>query len=68
MAIKSKLKEIRMKEFLMSPGEFAEFLGVDNKIYSSWERERSRPKLEVALKVANKLKRDVKDIWYVVEE
>lgn len=52
----------------MSPGEFAKFLGIDNKIYSSWENEHSRPKLEVAIKVATKLGRDVKDIWYVVEE
>lgn len=63
--IKNKLKEIRMKEFLMSPGEFAKLIGTDIKNYSNWESNRSRPRLEIAIEIAKKLNRKVEDIWYI---
>ncbi|HYF75464.1 MAG TPA: helix-turn-helix domain-containing protein [Candidatus Nitrosocosmicus sp.] len=62
--IKNRLKEIRMKEYIMDPGEFAEFIGIDIKNYSNWEHNRSRPKLELAIIIAKKLNRKVEDIWY----
>ena len=62
--VKNKLKEIRMQEYLMAPGEFAKFLGTDIKNYSNWENNRSRPKLELAMVIASKLNRKVEDIWY----
>ncbi|AVQ40491.1 TPA: helix-turn-helix domain-containing protein [Clostridium botulinum] len=65
MIVRNNLKKIRMQEFMMAPGEFAEHLGVDIKNYSSWERGRSKPTLDKALKVAYKLNRDVKEIWYL---
>lgn len=63
--MKNKLKEIRMKEYLMDPGEFAKLLGISNKVYWSWENDKSRPTLEKALEVAYKLNKDVKDIWHL---
>ncbi|NFO57751.1 helix-turn-helix domain-containing protein [Clostridium botulinum] len=65
MVVKNKLKEIRMREYLMAPGEFAKFLGMSIKTYSGWENEYSRPTLEKALEVANKLNKNVNDIWYL---
>lgn len=65
MAVKNRLKEIRMREFLMAPGEFAKYLGIDIKTYSGWENNRSRPTLERALAISEKLNRDVKEIWYL---
>lgn len=65
MGVKNRLKEIRMREYLMELGEFAEFLGVSNKVYWSWENDKSRPTLEKALEVAAKLNKDVKDIWHL---
>jgi len=53
-----------MKEYIMDPGEFAEFIGIDIKNYSNWEHNRSRPKLELAIIIAKKLNRKVEDIWY----
>ena len=38
MGIINKLREIRMREFLMDPGEFAVKLGVNPKTYSNWEK------------------------------
>lgn len=49
----------------MAPGEFAKYLGVDIKTYSGWENNRSRPTLERALSISNKLNRDVKEVWYI---
>lgn len=63
--VKNRLKEIRMKEFLMAPGEFAKYIGTDIKNYSNWENGRSVPRLEIALKIAIKLNKKVEDIWYV---
>lgn len=54
-----------MKEKTMSPGEFATFLEVDIKVYSNWENDRSRPNLEKALIIAEKLNKSVNDIWYL---
>lgn len=65
MGVENKLKEIRMKEYLMSSGEFAKHIGTDIKNYSNWESNRSRPRLEIALKIAKKLNRYIEDIWYV---
>lgn len=62
--IKNHLKEIRMKEYMMSQTEFAEMLEVDMKVYNNWEREKNTPTLEKAMLVANKLNRDIKEIWY----
>lgn len=53
-----------MKEYLMAPGEFARHLEVDIKTYSNWERNYSRPRLELAILIAQKLNRTVEDIWY----
>lgn len=63
LGVKNRLKEIRMREYMMEPGEFANLLGISNKVYWSWENDRSRPTLEKALEIANILNRDVKDIW-----
>lgn len=53
-----------MKEYMMEPGEFANFLGISNKVYWSWENDKSRPTLEKALEIADKLNKDVKEIWH----
>lgn len=50
---------------MMNLTQFAEFLGIDKKILSSWEREKSRPILEKALEISNKLNKNVNDIWYL---
>ncbi|EKQ56407.1 MULTISPECIES: helix-turn-helix domain-containing protein [unclassified Clostridium] len=65
MGVKNRLKEIRMREYLMAPGEFAKLLGMSIKTYSGWENEYSRPTLEKALEVSKKLNKDVNEIWYL---
>ena len=63
--INNKLKEIRMKEYLMAPQEFAKLIGVNYKTYYSWERGDIGPSLERALEIAKILNKKVEDIWYM---
>lgn len=65
MGVKNKLKEIRMKEYLMSQVEFAKLINVDNKTYSNWEKGISKPPLEKALEVAKILNKNIQEIWYL---
>lgn len=61
--VKNRLKEIRMKEYMMEGKEFANFLGVSNTTYSNWELGVSKPTLEKSLEIAKKLNRRIEDIW-----
>ncbi len=63
--VENRLKEIRMKEYLMNQTEFANMLGFDLKTVSNWERGISTPTLERAIKVSEKLNKKVNDIWYL---
>lgn len=66
MAIKNKLKEIRMQEYLIdSKSEFARQLGVEIHTYIKWEAGKSTPNLEKALEVSKKLNRKIDEIWYL---
>lgn len=61
--VKNNLKEIRMKEYMMNLTQFAEFLEIDIKVLSSWERDKSKPTLERALEISNKLNKTINEIW-----
>lgn len=61
----NKLREIRMKEFMMEPQDFAKHLGINNKTYYSWEKGTAGPSLDKALEIAKKLNKSVEDIWYL---
>lgn len=62
--VKNKLKEIRMKEYMLDSGEFAKFLGVPRSTYSQWENTSNNPTLTKAFEIATKLNRKLEDIWY----
>lgn len=63
--MKNKLKEIRMREYMINQTDFANKLEVPIKVYWSWENEKSNPTLERSLEIAKKLNKDVNDIWYL---
>lgn len=65
MEVKNRLKEIRMKEYMMSSIEFAKLLEVTNTTYSNWELQKVKPSLDTALNVARILNRAIEDIWYL---
>jgi putative transcriptional regulator len=62
--VKNRLKEIRMREYMMNLTQFAEFLGSDLKTYSGWEKG-STPTLKKSLEVSIKLNKNVNEIWYL---
>jgi len=65
MGVKNNLKEIRMREYAMNQKEFAEYLNVGITAYCNWENETSKPTLEKAIEVSDKLNKDIKQIWYL---
>lgn len=66
--LKNKLKEIRMKEFMMQQKEFAEtILEIDYRKYNHYENGTT-PSGEVMILIASKLKRYVEDIFYISDD
>jgi putative transcriptional regulator len=65
MPVKNRLKEIRMREYMMEPGEFAKLLGVNVKTYYGWELWTTGPSLKIALEVSKKLNKKIEEIWYL---
>ena len=65
MGVKNHLKEIRMKEYTMNQKEFAEYLNIGVTAYCNWENETSKPTLEKAIEISDKLNKDIKQIWYL---
>lgn len=63
--VKNRLKEIRMKEYMMERAEFAKFIDVDIKTYYGLEAGKSTPSLKKALEISEKLNKNVNDIWYL---
>lgn len=64
MAIKNRLKEIRMREYMISAVEFSKLIDVKKSTYSQWENELNNPTLEKAFEVARKLNKNINEIWY----
>ncbi len=67
MSVKNRLKEIRMQEYMMSQKEFAKFIDINYRQYNKYEHDGIIPYLEVALKIARKLNKQVEDIFYLDE-
>ncbi len=65
--IKNKLKDIRMREYAMNQTEFSELLDISISQYNRYENNTGYPSLEIALKIAYKLNKDVKDIFSLVD-
>ena len=63
--VKNRLKEIRMREYMMNIVQFSKLLQVSNTTYCNWESNVSRPNLEKALEISDKLNKDIKEIWYL---
>lgn len=65
MGLENKLKEIRMREYMLKQKEFSEMLGYKNSSYFGWESGANKPSVEVALDIAKKLNKKVEEIWYL---
>lgn len=63
---KNKLKSFRHRHE-MNQKEFAEFIGVGDKLYNRWENQHIQPTLEKALIISEKLKCTVNDLFEKIE-
>lgn len=62
--VKNRLKEIRMREYMLSAKEFAKKLDVPLSTYSQWETGVSNPNLNKAFDIARQLNKKLEEIWY----
>lgn len=62
--VKNKLKEIRMKEYMLNMREFAEILEVNYRQYTDYEKGVV-PQPETMLRIAKKLNKPVEEIFYL---
>lgn len=62
--VKNRLKEIRMREYLMNMKEFAEVLDINYRQYTEYEKGVI-PKIETIFKIAKKLNRSIEEIFYM---
>lgn len=62
--MRNRLKEIRMKEYMMTSSEFSKLLQVPISTYSQWENGSNNPPLTKAFDIAKKLNRKLEEIWY----
>ena len=63
--MKNKLKEIRLREYMMTSQDFAKMLNISRSTYSNWELGVSKPNLDTAIEISQKLNKTVNDIWYL---
>ncbi|NLY46812.1 MAG: helix-turn-helix domain-containing protein [Tissierella sp.] len=64
--VKNRLKEIRMREYMLNMKEFAKLLDINYVQYIGYEKG-TVPYLEVALRISKKLNRSIDDIFYLEE-
>lgn len=63
--VRNRLKEIRMKNYMMNSKEFSELLGVKTNTYSQLETQKQQGNIETILKISKALNLKVEDIWYL---
>ena len=64
MGVKNKLKEIRMREYMLNSSEFCKLLGIKLSTYSQIETNKQQGNIETILNIAKALNRKVEEIWY----
>ncbi len=67
MAVHNRLKSIR-HQHEMNQTEFARLLGINHDQYNRYERNNRQPKLEIAIKISERLGVTVNDIFYLVDK
>ena len=63
--VRNRLKEIRMKNYMMNAKEFSELLGIKANTYSQLETQKQQGNIETILKISKALNLKVEDIWYL---
>lgn len=63
--VKNRLKEIRMKEYMMNQTEFCDnILHVSRFTYNPIEANKAQGNIDTVFKIARALNKKIEDIWY----
>ena len=65
--VKNKLKEIRMREYMMNSSEFCKVIDISISTYSKIESNKQQGNIETIFKISKALNRKVEDIWYLID-
>lgn len=65
--VKNKLKEIRMREYMLNQKDFCKLIGISQSTYNPIENNTKQGNAETILLIAKGLNRKVEDIWYLVD-
>ena len=63
--VKNKLKEIRMREYMLNQKDFCKLIGISQSTYNPIENNIKQGNAETILLIAKGLNRKVEDIWYL---
>lgn len=66
--IKNRLKQIRHELYIDSQVEMAKLLDLRQEQYCRYENQKPQPTLEAAMKIAQKLGKQVEDIFYIEDD
>lgn len=68
MGVKNRLKEIRMKEYMLNQKEFCEnVLNISQSTYSPIESNTKQGNIDTILKIAKALNLPVEQIWFLAD-
>lgn len=68
MSVKNKLKEIRMREYMLNQKEFCDqILNISVSTYNPIEQNKTQGNIETILKISKALNRPVEEIWLLVD-
>lgn len=65
--VKNRLKEIRMREYMLNQKDFCKLIGISQSTYNPIENNIKQGNAETILLIAKGLNRKVEDIWYLVD-
>ena len=65
--VNNRLKEIRMREYMLNQKDFCKLIGISPSTYNPIENNVKQGNAETILLIAKGLNRKVEDIWYLVD-
>ncbi len=65
--VKNRLKEIRMREYMLNQKDFCKLIGISQSTYNPIENNIKQGNAETILLIAKGLNRKVEDIWYLLD-
>ena len=65
MGVKNRLKEIRMREYMLNQSEFCEtILKISRYTYNPIENNKKQGDIKTIFHISKALKKAIEDIWY----